>query len=239
MPGFAADDACDGCHRNPDFFAQYRKLYDYYERWRGSPHEAAGVGCSDCHGGNPNAESADGAHQGVLSMSDARSTLHNQAQPDTCGQCHRANRRQFVESKHFESLMTDGSAPTCTTCHPAMSSRPELRRIVADACSNCHSPGNEANLPLVSDLAAQVFQQLNAAGGLLGWTRVHYESLGWPEDSRNRVATLENRHEDIISQVHAFRLEDIEAATTDLMGELRAIFDAARQAHEERSENPL
>jgi len=233
----AADDGCENCHSDAGFFAEYRKLYDYYQRWQNSPHQKAGVSCADCHGGDPEAASIDAAHAGVRPMNDPGSTLNRQAQPETCGQCHRANRNRFVQSKHYAALMDDRSAPTCTTCHPAMSVRPELRTIVVDACSNCHSPGNEDNLPLIADDAMRIFQQLNIAGGLLGWTRVHYESHGWPDDSRNRVNGLTNRYEDIVSAVHAFRLDETESATTELMGELRAIFDAAREEYENKSED--
>ncbi|MDH5346233.1 MAG: hypothetical protein OEW59_10750 [Gammaproteobacteria bacterium] len=231
----AADDQCEGCHGDPGFFAEYRKLYDYYRRWQGSPHQQGGVGCVDCHGGNPDSTEIAVAHAGVRPMNDTDSTLHSRAQPETCGQCHRANRNQFIRSRHYEALMRSEGAPTCTTCHSAMSSRPELRTIVVDACGNCHAPGNTANLPAVTDQARRVFQQLNVAGGLLGWTRIHFESHGWPADSRSRVSALETRYENILSEVHAFNLADTDAATTDFLGDLRTIFDAARRAYEEQA----
>jgi len=234
----AAQDQCTSCPARTEFYAEYRKLYDYYQRWQGSPHQQAGVSCADCHGGDPAATDADEAHAGVRPMNDASSTLARRAQPDTCGQCHRANRNQFLQSKHFAALMDDRAAPTCTTCHPAMSSRPELRTIVADACSTCHAPGNENDLPLITEQATRVFQQLNIAAGLLGWTRIHFESHGWPDDSRNRVNQMTNRYEDVLSQVHAFRLDDTEAATIELMGNLREIFDNARREYEERAAEP-
>jgi hypothetical protein len=232
----AAENECANCHEDPAFFAEYPKLNDYYQQWMGSPHQQSGLSCSACHGGDPDSTSAVTAHVGVLPMNDADSTLHYQKQPDTCGQCHRANRNQFVQSKHFTALMGQRAAPTCTTCHPAMSGRPELRVMVLNACRNCHGEGNSENLPLIADLAEHVFQQLNIAGGLLGWTRIHYESGGWPDDSRERMERLSMRHGIIINQVHRFDLGETEAATAALLGELREMFDAARQAHEQRSE---
>lgn len=242
MPvAFAADDNCDDCHADPGFFTEYRRLYDYYQRWQGSPHQQAGVTCADCHGGDTESPDAVDAHAGVRPMNDTNSLLHKRSQPETCGQCHRANRNQFVRSRHYEVLMNAESAPTCTTCHPAMSSRPELRAIVDNACETCHSPGNAGNLPTVGAQAQQAFRQLNIARGLLGWTRIHFESHSWPDDSRSRVTALETRYENILSEVHAFVLDDTEAATADLMGELRVIFEAARREYEERpdqSPNP-
>jgi hypothetical protein len=169
-------------------------------------------------------------------MNDRESTLHFQQQPETCGRCHVENRTQFVQSKHYAALMDQRSAPTCTTCHPAMSRRPELRVIVLNACRNCHGEGNSENLPLVADQAESVFQQLNIAGGLLGWTRIHFESHDWPENSRQRIRDLELSHGRIIDSVHNFDLTETGTATQELLVELREIFDVARRAHEERFE---
>jgi len=231
-----ADDECDACHRNVDFFAEYPKLHDYYQQWLASPHEQSGVRCDDCHGGTASTMSMKKAHAGVLPMNDRRSTLHYQKQPETCGQCHRDKQRQFVQSKHYAALMDQRAAPTCTTCHPAMSRRPELRNIVLNACRNCHGEGNSENLPLIADKAESVFTQLNIAGGLLGWTRIHYESHGWPGDSKKRVLELDKRYRTIVNRVHQFDLQQTENAAIEILGELREIFSEARRAHEQRAE---
>jgi len=237
VAALAADDGCTKCHEDPAFYAEYPKLYGYYQQWLGSPHEQAGISCNDCHGGDPDTDSIEDAHAGVLPMNKPTSTLHYQKQPDTCGQCHRANRTQFVQSKHFTALMGQRAAPTCTTCHPAMSRRPELRVMVLNACRNCHGAGNSENLPMISDVAEHAFQQLNIAGGLLGWTRIHYESHGWPDDSRERVRALEDRHRRIVSMVHQFDLAQTGVMTNELLGDLREIFDAARRDHEQQRQD--
>lgn len=228
----SAENSCISCHQQSDFFAQYPKLHEYYEQYLVSPHKQAGVTCDDCHGGNASANSVDNAHVGVLPMSDTNSTVHYQKQPDTCGQCHRDKRRQFVQSKHYAALMDQRAAPTCTTCHPAMSRRPELRNIVLNACRNCHGEGNSENLPLIADRAEIVFSQLNIAGGLLGWTRIHYESHDWPNDSEQHVRDLEKRHGEITNRVHQFDLQQTEIATIGLLADLRNIFDEARRTYE-------
>lgn len=230
----AADNQCVSCHRDAAFYSEYPKLYSYYQQWLRSPHERSGLTCDNCHGGDPDAESADAAHAGVLPVNDAESTLHFRKQPDTCGQCHSANRAEFIQSKHFAALMGQRAAPTCTTCHPAMSRRPELRTIVMNACRNCHGEGNSENLPTISGVAQHVFQQLNIAAGLLGWTRIHYESHAWPNDSRNHVRELEKQYEGIVSSVHQFELAQTDEATSELLDELREIFEAARLAHEQQ-----
>lgn len=229
----AADNECINCHQDPDFYAEYRKLYDYYQEWLGSPHQESGITCNDCHGGDPDARAQEAAHAGVLPMNNRDSLLHYQEQPNTCGQCHRANRNQFLQSKHYSALMGQRAAPTCTTCHPAMSGRPELRIIVLNACRNCHSEGNSNDLPLIADQAERVFQQLNVAGGLLGWTQIHYESIGWPNDSQQRVQVLAENHATIIGQIHLFDLNETESMTGQLIGDLQEMFNAARRAHEQ------
>jgi len=231
----AAGNSCINCHQQPDFYAQYPKLYEYFQLYQESPHKQAGVTCDDCHGGNASANSERLAHVGVLLMNNKSSTLYNERQPETCGKCHRDKQRQFVQSKHYAALMDHRAAPTCTTCHPAMSRRPELRSIVLNACRNCHSEGNSQNLPLIADKAEDVFQKLNIAGGLLGWTRIHYESHDWPDDSKQHVLDLEERHREIITRIHQFDLEQTETETIGLLADLRNIFDAARRDYEQQS----
>jgi len=212
----SAENGCINCHQQSDFFAQYPKLHEYYQQYLESPHKHAGVTCDDCHGGNASASSAKIAHVGVLPMSNKNSTVHYQKQPDTCGQCQRA-------------------APTCTTCHPAMSRRPELRNIVLNACRNCHGEGNSENLPLIADQAESVFSQLNISNGLLGWTRIHFESHEWPDDSKERVRDLERRYQTIVNNVHQFDLQQTEDSTTEILVELRETLDATRRAYGQRS----
>ena len=231
----SAENSCIGCHQNPTFFSQYPKLHEYYQQWVASPHQQAGLSCEDCHGGQPSATSIEQAHAGVLPMNDKRSTLYYQRQPETCGQCHGDKQRQFVQSKHYTALMDQRAAPTCTTCHPAMSRRPELRNIVLNACRNCHGEGNSENLPLIADRAERVFSQLNIAGGLLGWTKIHYESHGWPGDSQQRVRDLEDRYRTILNRVHQFDLQQTEDSVVAILLNLRETLDAARRAYEQRS----
>jgi nitrate/TMAO reductase-like tetraheme cytochrome c subunit len=232
----SAENGCISCHQQPDFYAQYPKLHKYYQQYLVSPHQQAGVTCDDCHGGNVSTDSANKAHVGVLPMNDKRSTLYYQEQPATCGQCHADKRAQFIQSKHYAALMDQRAAPTCSTCHPAMSRRPELRSIVLNACRNCHGEGNSENLPLIADQAEDVFSQLNIAGGLLGWTRIHYESHDWPNDSEQHVRDLEKRHGEIITGVHQFDLQQTETATIGLLADLRNIFNEARSSHEQQTD---
>jgi len=230
------ENSCVNCHQDAAFYAQYPKLYEYYQKWLVSPHEQAGVTCDQCHGGDTSAGAMEEVHAAVLPMNDERSTLYYTKQPDTCGQCHPNQRKQFVQSKHYAALMNHRTAPTCTTCHPAMSRRPELRSIVLNACSTCHAEGNSDGLPPIVDRAAEIFRKLNIVSGLLGWTREYYRSADWPEDSKARVGELEERHERILIGVHQFDLQQTETETIELLGELRDSFDAVRRANEQQAD---
>lgn len=224
----SAENSCISCHQQPNFYVQYPKLNQYYQQYRVSPHNQAGVTCDNCHGGDAGSTTARQAHVGVLPMSDPKSTVYYQSQPDTCGQCHIDKQRQFLRSKHYAALMHHRAAPTCTTCHPAMSGRPELRNIILHACRNCHYAGNADDLPLIADQAEGVFKQLNIASGLLGWTVVHYESHDWPGDSKELVGGLQERYESIINKVHEFDLQQTDDSTVSILIDLREIFDTVR-----------
>jgi hypothetical protein len=230
------ENSCIECHKDSSFFAQYPKLHEYFQQWLASPHRQAGITCDACHGGNAAAAAMGKAHKGLFPMSDPRSLLHYQNQPETCGQCHRDKKRQFVRSKHFAALMDQRAAPTCTTCHPAMSQRPELRMIVLNACRNCHGEGNSEDLPLITARAEHMFSQLNIVSGLLGWAHIHYESHGWPGNSEQRVASLDKRYNSIVNRVHRFDLQYTEDETASILGELRDIFDEERNAQGKRPE---
>jgi hypothetical protein len=228
-----AANGCIECHKDPDFYARYPKLYNYYQEWQDSPHSLAGLTCNDCHGGDPDATTAAAAHAGIRPPSDPQSKLYYSNQPRTCGSCHNDKRDQFVQSKHYKALISQQTAPTCTTCHPAMGRRPYLRTIVLNACRTCHEEGNKRGLPEIVDDAERILQQMNVAHGFLGWTRLHYESLGWPDDTRARVESLEQRYVAIVTRVHRFDLKQTDAESAEILAELKQIFESARKSRDE------
>lgn len=225
----ASENGCIECHSNENFYARYPKLYNYYQDWSQSAHSKNGVTCDECHGGDAEAATAEGAHKGIFPPSNSRSSLHFSKQPETCGACHRDKRAEFEQSKHFRALGTEtAAAPTCTTCHPAMNKRPSYRAIVLNACKTCHQEGNRQGLPDIVDQAEDILRQINVAHGMIGWARLHFSSHEWPGSSRESVQSLEERYSDIVDQVHRFNLERSDAATAELLTELREMFDAER-----------
>jgi hypothetical protein len=220
---------CINCHQSDEFYTKVPKLHRYYQKWLPSRHNQSGVTCDDCHGGDSTAETKDTAHSGIFAVGDERSLLYFKNQPQTCGKCHNDKQSEFKLSKHYQALETDtGSAPTCTTCHPAMNKQPSYHLIVLNSCNSCHEPGNERGLPAVADEAENLLRHLNMVQGLLGWTTLHYQSHSWPGDSNQKIARLKKEYSHIISHVHRFDLEQSSESTMSLLEELRSTFEAAR-----------
>ncbi len=231
MSAPAIGNGCIDCHKDEGFYARNPKLYRYYQDWIVSPHNEAGVTCNDCHGGNPDGNTIESGHRGMFPMSDSRSTLYFTRQPDTCGDCHTEKKKEFEQSKHFKALTAATEpAPTCTTCHPAMNRRPTYQTIVLNACTTCHHEGNRQGLPDIVGDAETLLRDINVAQGMLGWAKLHYEAMEWPGDSRKNIQDLELRYSTIVDQVHRFDLRQSGAETTQLLTELKRIFEAERRA---------
>ena len=76
--------------------------------WRGSIHEANGIACNSCHGGDPRDSSK--------AMSPERGFVGAPKEADIpafCGRCHVGVLKEYLSSRHGQSLGTGG--PTCVT----------------------------------------------------------------------------------------------------------------------------
>ena len=220
----AAPGGCENCHGDPKYFVQYQKLFRYYQDWLTSPHQQAGLSCDDCHGGDPTATDMAAAHQGIVPMISPLSGLFYRNQPDTCGKCHEKEATQFKESSHYKGLKQRIGAPACTTCHSAMNRKPYYRDIVEITCRVCHYENNPGELPMVAEKANEILHRLNIAKGYLNWTRIYYESRGWPNDSKALVDSLNRQYGAIITQGHTFDLRNTDQASIDLLVSLKAIY---------------
>ena len=231
----AIQDQCEACHKDPHFYVQNRKLYVYYQDWQDSPHASSGLTCSSCHGGDPATSDINSAHVGVLDLRDPDHMLYYRNQPETCGACHSDKAAQFKTSKHYTALLSDTVAPTCTTCHRAMNRKPYYRDILVDACATCHNDENAKNIPLVTGQVKEYLQRLNVAKGYLGWTTVHYESLGWPGGSQCEVDAIRKKYEDAVTRVHSFNLVEMDESSTEILTELKLIFQKIWEKRNEKN----
>lgn len=200
-----------------------------FAAWRGSPHAAAGVGCAACHGGNPAAASAAGAHRGVVRSGDTASAVFFARIPDTCGRCHAAEAGYFRSSVHYARLRSDGHGPNCVTCHGSMATTVLTPERVLGTCSACHSAGGVAPLGKSRE-AAQVLALVRATNILYD---VVSSSAGAARGAGNaaRARTLigdAERHLAAAAEVwHSFRLDSaatrLGAARADLVGAWTAL----------------
>jgi Cytochrome c554 and c-prime len=129
---------CATCH-----FANYLAVpgASHLSDWAGSAHARRGVGCEACHGGDPNTVVPAEAHRGVVAPRLAWSSVAPANLPATCGRCHANELTAFRRSAHYQALMRGTpNAPTCSTCHGAMTSRVPSPAALEARCASCHGP---------------------------------------------------------------------------------------------------
>jgi len=235
LPAYADANSCEACHSDQGLMVKSRKLYDYYQDWLTSPHKQAGVTCDRCHGGDPDSGDKDTAHKGRLPVVNPASTVFFRKQPETCGGCHQEVARQFTQSRHCSMVMGEDTAPSCSTCHRAMNRKPYYRDILRDGCRRCHNTEPRGLRPEVVDQADEILHRLNIARGFLGWTTVHFEREGWPDDSRARVGALRQGYHAALARVHSLELMAADASSVDLLSSLKQIFKEHRTAPPEQA----
>lgn len=118
---------CIQCHGN-----QPGKRGAPVKAWRGSIHEANGISCHDCHGGDAkDAMNAMSPARGFIGFPDRMET------PAFCGRCHVGIMDDYIKSAHGRALGTGG--PTCVTCHGSHAvARATLEIINKENCGKCH-----------------------------------------------------------------------------------------------------
>ena len=227
FPEVWASNSCEACHKSSSFFVQNKRIYTYYQHWLLSPHKAAGVTCNQCHGGNPEAETKEAAHQGVRGQSDPESWIFFKTQPETCGACHEGAAKHFTKSKHYRALMDDESAPTCSTCHRAMNLKPYYREIVHETCKTCHDAKGLKQLPHVAEKALEILDRLNITKGYLGWSAVYYKEKNWPGDTQQKLSEFWESYRRILADGHSFNLFRSDEASIELLTRLKVLFRKA------------
>jgi hypothetical protein len=161
-PAAAQETSCVTCHGDADLFDE--DYLEIVERFRQDVHAAAGLGCHDCHGGNPSAEVADDpalAKDEGFEPNPYRGAPARGDVPGFCGRCHsdpaymrRFNpaprvdqEREYWTSRHGQALAAGNArVATCTDCHshhgilgigdPAS---PVYPTRVGETCRSCHS----------------------------------------------------------------------------------------------------
>ncbi len=133
---------CATCH-----FANYLSVpgASHLGEWAQSAHARAGVGCESCHGGDARTVVPAEAHAGVIDPKLPTSPVAPANLPATCGKCHEAEAAAFRRGPHYALLARgEAGAPTCSTCHGAMTARVPSPAALEARCASCHgvaSPG--------------------------------------------------------------------------------------------------
>lgn len=228
----AADkaDSCRDCHKDEKFRVQNKKIYDYFQEWKGSAHDLAGLSCTDCHGGDVTKAEKTAAHAGILPQSDPASPFNYKNIPQTCGKCHQPVLERFVKSRHYAQLMTTGRGPSCITCHGSLNTKVFSSTILERACSNCHNKKTK-NHPEVIAQAKEILEHLNHANGYRNGLTFYYKSIKKPE----AMQAADKAYDDVILFWHEFDFKRLGPRSKDLLAELKALYAAA---HAEQKGKP-
>jgi len=140
--------SCVSCHGALD-----RRNSDPVRLWEKDLHREAGLGCHNCHGGDPDSlESAMDPSNGFLGSPDEKNST------SLCGGCHSETGRipdptvatnqmeQYLSGSH--GLSRDRERPTCVTCHGSHGikrvtdrSSPVFPTRIVQLCIRCHDKG--------------------------------------------------------------------------------------------------
>ena len=192
MPAAAQGSRCANCHianinitgANWTGFA-IKHLQD----WDNSPHQANGVGCEKCHGGNASSFEPFQAHQNMLHAQNPASPVNRANLPRTCGACHVGPFVAFQKSRHYTLLgEADSRGPTCTTCHGENAGMLLSPRALESQCNACHGPGKRQPRPDYAASARLLMTDVRAVRTTLNEMRAILKRI----KDKNARATFED-----------------------------------------------
>lgn len=214
----AADkDSCLDCHKDEAFRVQNKMLYDYFQNWKDSIHDLAGVTCADCHGGNPSKEDIKSAHKGNFSPLSSAERASYKLIPDRCGACHEEVLKNFRESGHFTALVKEGAGPHCVTCHGSMNAEVYYTSVVARACQECHNEYTK-NRPEVVGEADKILQRINVSRAMRNWVSIYYAEKA-PDD----VSEINTLYSDVADSWHQFKFTELDGKSEELLSRLKSM----------------
>ena len=135
---------CGKCHGQKFLMESYGLSSEPVISYQQSVHGRAAANgfakaavCTDCHGGHK-----------ILPPSNPRSPISKVNVAATCGKCHTAIEKTFMQSSHGQALAHGNQlAPTCTDCHgihsiasPTSPNAPTAgQNLSRDICARCHA----------------------------------------------------------------------------------------------------
>ncbi len=206
-PMSALGDECSACHGSAAYKVQQRQLYDYVQDFNESIHGISGLVCSDCHGGDPTTTDMDKAHVGV------KDRVRYNNIPETCGSCHDEQYTNFTQSDHYKTLMDEGTAPNCVTCHGAMEMDVIFAARVKNTCLFCHNQ-QSGTAPDMPDRAEYVLSKINVIKGYKSFVATYLPD-------QEVVKQIEKNYSALTGHWHLFNMDQVEVETQGLLSMLR------------------
>ena len=216
-PSVYAKDMCVDCHKNEKFRIQKKVLFDYYNNWKDSTHDLAGVTCTDCHRGDATKSNKDAAHKGHFSFVGVTDKESFKKIPQICGKCHEEVLGNFVESKHYRALSEKGNGPHCVTCHGSMNVKVYYTSIIAKACDDCHNEYTK-NHPEVVGEADKILHRINVSRAFRNWVTIHYS-----DKEPRTVKKINELYRNITNAWHTFQFVKLDEKSLDLLNQLKSL----------------
>lgn len=225
----ANSNSCIACHSTT--FSP-TEMGNKYLEWHFSAHKEKGVGCDQCHGGNPKAIGKDQSHEGMLPAKALSSKINQWNQPETCGKCHQTTVKAFVDSKHYQRLKSSETGPSCSTCHGHMGSSIIYSPMeIANLCASCHATVNGISPTRldISKRARSVMESLQRSDYMISWANLllvrakeQKHSVRAEQEEMNEVNRSMKR---ALDQWHTFDLDRVGDRYDVLFDQARLIKD--------------
>jgi hypothetical protein len=209
---------CIACHERE---AMPISLGHAFLEWRYSAHGR--TGCEKCHGGDPQATTAEAAHRGVLPAAEPESLVHPTRLATTCGACHEPEVKAYQGTVHAREVAEKGRGATCITCHGAMAASLPSPMELETRCSSCHADPHEAKNALI---------MLAASRKRLTRTRTDVDALrekdpAWHRNALERLDELEKHYAAVQLEWHTLHTRKVLERTRDLLELSRPIREEA------------
>jgi hypothetical protein len=211
-PASAQRSRCVECH-----FANFLDVpgREHLGEWEQSAHARHDVGCEWCHGGDASTFVPANAHKGVLGSSNPASRVYRANLPATCSTCHAGETRAFSRSTHNQLLQRgDPDAPTCASCHGAMTARVPSPAALESRCAACHPPASPtAAYPALARVA---IEEIASIRRLLIDSQLRLQKMPDATDRRRLWAQHVLAVATLNSAIDAFHSFDFEATAERL-----------------------
>ena len=213
----SAADTCIECHKSDKFRIQNKALFDYYNNWKDSIHDIAGVVCKDCHGGDPAKHDKKEAHKNnYTSLTSIDKSSFRQI-PARCGECHESVLNYYKKSKHYKALVENETGPLCSTCHGSMNVEVYYTSIVTWTCKECHNEYT-GNRPEIVGEADKILHRLNVSRAFKNWVSIYYA-----DSKPEKVSEMNQLYQDVADSWHKFDFAQLDEKSQQLLTSLKSL----------------